>query len=756
MKAELPSPRQAGNRVIADHATSEVRSFFDQIKNGTTGYRTIASLDAQVAQEYRGRCVLELLQNAHDALAERKPNDPGRISFVLQTSPEPVLLIGNTGRPFHHDDFKGICQLAQSPKDPNKSVGNKGLGFRSVLEVSGCPEIWSTSALDSKESFSFRFDPNVIDRVIAAAQDLVDPCRLDVPPSPFDTESLLVDWSREQLRQFRRSVAEREVDILGEAMSLSPYTLPLPMEATPPDVQRLLDSGHATVVRLRLDGGRMRSSEGALESVRKQLDELRGARSVVFLDHLAELVIEVEGDRRSFERIVCSDERIAGHPRIRQRQIRVQSTGTSPHDASLHDFRVWTRVVGGTDDPEGTEHIRSAVEHLPNQWPEVRQATIGVAVEDTPDRVEGVFVIFLPTEKVTGTGAHINAPFYGSLDRRQIDFGEQYNKLILDAVLDLCLDLITELAGGNAGWCARAVMDIVASVASVGGESHLTSKLCEHAEERGAPLDDQALILCDRGWRTPKEARLMPDVGNDDPVGLERWREQAAFSVVSEVLDGRRMAVMHLLTNLGGSEDPTQPEWINTVGGWRGRSRRASRTSHGTISCAACWKSCPRICGTSREASLTHLQMLAFFPLPMGAWSPRRGRRSYSSGPCRASTTCPSPLTKICQRTSKVTSRFCTQTCRYMKAQIAATRKSRGFLVVETVGSSRRTGAKISSGASSSLRCRLCRFSTEAKKRGIVRKPWNGRSGSWAASRQIPCCRSLDSYRSVATTAGCP
>lgn len=130
MKAELPSPRQAGNRVIADHATSEVRSFFDQIKNGTTGYRTIASLDAQVAQEYRGRCVLELLQNAHDALAERKPNDPGRISFVLQTSPEPVLLIGNTGRPFHHDDFKGICQLAQSPKDPNKSVGNKGLGCR--------------------------------------------------------------------------------------------------------------------------------------------------------------------------------------------------------------------------------------------------------------------------------------------------------------------------------------------------------------------------------------------------------------------------------------------------------------------------------------------------------------------------------------------------------------------------------------------------------------------------------------------------
>ena len=27
----------------------------------------------------------------------------------------------------------------------------------------------------------------------------------------------------------------------------------------------------------------------------------------------------------------------------------------------------------------------------------------------------------------TGTGAHINAPFYGSLDRRQINFNDEYN-----------------------------------------------------------------------------------------------------------------------------------------------------------------------------------------------------------------------------------------------------------------------------------------------------------------------------------------
>ena len=214
MEGDHSPSRLAGNRVIADHARSQVQTFFDEIKNGTRNYRTVASLDAQIAQEYRGRCVLELLQNAHDALAAPMQDDPRRISFVLNTSPDPVLLVGNTGRPFHQKDFKGLCQLAQSPKDPNESVGNKGLGFRSVLEVSACPEIWSTTPIGSDRCFSFRFDPIVVDQVAVAAQDLMRR-GLDVR-SPFDPDRPIVDWSNEQLDQFRRSVAEKEIDVPGE------------------------------------------------------------------------------------------------------------------------------------------------------------------------------------------------------------------------------------------------------------------------------------------------------------------------------------------------------------------------------------------------------------------------------------------------------------------------------------------------------------------------------------------------------------
>ena len=148
MGNESPPARSSGNEQVVEHALGEIRTFIDELKNGTRKYKTIASLGGQIAEAYRGRCVLELLQNAHDALADTPGAEPGLITFTLETAPDPVLLIANSGRPFEREDFKGLCQLGQSPKDPNKSVGNKGLGFRSVLEVTSAPEIWSSASTE--------------------------------------------------------------------------------------------------------------------------------------------------------------------------------------------------------------------------------------------------------------------------------------------------------------------------------------------------------------------------------------------------------------------------------------------------------------------------------------------------------------------------------------------------------------------------------------------------------------------------------
>ena len=97
--SDCPASRNAGDRIIIDHAQAQLRTFFDELKNGTSNYKTIANLGSQVAQEYQGRCILELLQNGHDALRNAGTNDQRRITFKLTTSPKPVLMVGNSGTP---------------------------------------------------------------------------------------------------------------------------------------------------------------------------------------------------------------------------------------------------------------------------------------------------------------------------------------------------------------------------------------------------------------------------------------------------------------------------------------------------------------------------------------------------------------------------------------------------------------------------------------------------------------------------------
>ena len=219
----------------------------------------------------------------------------------------------------------------------------------------------------------------------------------------------------------------------------------------------------------------------------------------------------------------------------------VWRTGPTGDGEATGRFRVWTRALGGEDDPKWAGRIHEAVHHLPNKWPEVDSVRVGLAVREAEEPVDGRFVIFLPTEMQTGSGAHINAPFYGSLDRRHIQFDEPYNRLLLDCVLDLSLDAVAGLESvepDDAG--GRAIVDILSSDEEVGdtGKSML-GLLCQRADDEVAPLHGRRLIMCDRGWTSPQKARLMPEVPDGLAIGADDWRAAAAFAVVSNGLDGR-------------------------------------------------------------------------------------------------------------------------------------------------------------------------------------------------------------------------
>ena len=77
---------------------------------------------------YRDRAPYELLQNADDAGARTA-------LFILS---EEGLAFIHDGNWFTVDNFRSLAD-GWSDKDPGKCIGHKGLGFRSVLDITPSP-----------------------------------------------------------------------------------------------------------------------------------------------------------------------------------------------------------------------------------------------------------------------------------------------------------------------------------------------------------------------------------------------------------------------------------------------------------------------------------------------------------------------------------------------------------------------------------------------------------------------------------------
>ncbi len=81
--------------------------------------------ESKTNNDYRGRQLLELLQNADDA-------ESSEVSIELNERDQ-LLIISNLGEPFTSDGIKSLMLANQSPKKLNSLIGDKGLGFRSII-----------------------------------------------------------------------------------------------------------------------------------------------------------------------------------------------------------------------------------------------------------------------------------------------------------------------------------------------------------------------------------------------------------------------------------------------------------------------------------------------------------------------------------------------------------------------------------------------------------------------------------------------
>ena len=107
--------------------------------------------ELRVAGDTAGRPLIELIQNADDAMNQYvySSQNRNRIKIILQDN---KLLVANDGAPFTKEGVEAICNLDRSPKrDRRITIGNKGIGFKSILT-------WTQKPLIYSRTFEFTFD----------------------------------------------------------------------------------------------------------------------------------------------------------------------------------------------------------------------------------------------------------------------------------------------------------------------------------------------------------------------------------------------------------------------------------------------------------------------------------------------------------------------------------------------------------------------------------------------------------------------
>lgn len=137
--------------------------------------------ELRVAGDTAGRPMIELIQNADDAMNQSPNSEDNRVKIILQNN---KLLVANAGDPFSDAGVEAICNLDRSPKkDRRITIGNKGIGFKSVLT-------WSMKPIIHSKTYEFTFDrEKSADEISKALNRDYQPELVPLMRLPFKTEN---------------------------------------------------------------------------------------------------------------------------------------------------------------------------------------------------------------------------------------------------------------------------------------------------------------------------------------------------------------------------------------------------------------------------------------------------------------------------------------------------------------------------------------------------------------------------------------
>lgn len=429
-----------------------LKSILEQIATGETDYEEVANLAEHIGADYHGRFLVELLQNAEDQTT--KAGISNGLAVVVRTGTHVYVL--NQGLPFDDPGIRSITSAGISPKRAEESIGNKGVGFKAVFQVSSTPEIFTAeerAMLTAANRVAFRInhdlfgDSVLLQRLKTTTHEVL--CRESDLRSRLESQLGTNEMWSSLFDHLKRAAPFKFPQVLGNDefdAHCNPLTIP----------RRLLDS-MTTLVVLPLIGDDNTSSvvESALDELVSPENNagsallfLRGISRLRIYDRVRKCAWFVS--RRQNEGL-CRLANGATIVPIRTTSSCVVETGRISRTRTEW-WRIQRQFGREGDDANSrddeAERIKAAVERLPAGLREVRTAHASAALprclsnQSSPKGfpVAGRMCIGLPTRMATGTPAWLDGPFHGNVARTDIDLepdSQPYNRLVFEECVGL-------------------------------------------------------------------------------------------------------------------------------------------------------------------------------------------------------------------------------------------------------------------------------------------------------------------------------
>ncbi len=402
------STQASAKAFLEDWARRKIRGFEGTIdEHGqylSKIYSTAKSISEQVAADYHGRFLIELIQNAHDVHPEDQKDGRIEILFDASAGTNGVLYVANGGAPFARSNVEALSDLGLSSKPPGQAIGNKGLGFRSVRHICDAPEVYSQAlgreGAEQFHGFCFRFANGDDLAAMTSGPQVLERARKDLPP----------------------------------------FHVPVWLDAQPAEISLFARRGFATVIALPVRDAR------AANAVLAEIEALRGVGvpMLLFLTRLERLEVRMtSADGARSEPIVLTrhEEALPGAP-----------AGIVVADLGSAGRHLIARCP--VDETEMIEAITVGVEQtqLHSHWSEWKGAgEIALAVRlDDSDDVSSRLFTYLPM----GEQAHapfrgyLHASFFPTANRKGLDGTVRLNAMLLEKSADL--------AAGTVAWLAKS------------------------------------------------------------------------------------------------------------------------------------------------------------------------------------------------------------------------------------------------------------------------------------------------------------